>query len=214
MSLDCSCDVISFLKTMGPTIPICLTILVIIFSFREFFKKLLSNKFSIKFKDFEANFFGMMDGLKSNPNQGEGFNKINDAFESELVSNNIKLIRKQIKDDKLTDQETISIFIRQLSYTQFLVLLMRIDKAIYHAQIQLLNDLNQSILCFNSQKIEEYYNLLLPDQKSVTKDVQSFLWFLQNFNLIFSGPLGYSITQTGKDYLKFRIQNAQPITFK
>ncbi len=219
MSFECNHDnahiiesLIGVFKASMPTFIVCVTIFFIIFLFRDQLKKLLKNKFSIKIGDHFGLHFGGNE--KAEASQNAGYKKLNDSFENSFVSDNSKLIRNQIIENKLSSGEAISLLIRQLTNTQFKVIMLTVDKLIYNEQIELLYSLSKSPVPFKEIQVMEYFLKLPDDKKKITPDLQSFLLFLFQYNLIIVGAYGYQITQIGRDYLKFRVQHGLPLSFE
>ncbi|EKD69851.1 MAG: hypothetical protein ACD_46C00713G0002 [uncultured bacterium] len=203
-------SIISVFKASMPTFIICITILLILFLFRNEIKKLISRKFFIKIgNNFGVHFGGNQEAEAS---QNAGYEKLNDSFENKFISDNSKLIRNQVIENKLSPDETISLLIRQLTNTQFKVILLTIDKLIFSEQIELLYSLSKSPIPFNKNNQVMKFFLKLPDEKKkITPDLQSFLLFLFQYDLIVVNAFGYLITQIGREYLKFRVQHGLPL---
>lgn len=128
------------------------------------------------------------------------------AFQSNEITLEENMIRHQLAESKMTEDQAINVLVQHLANANLLIKLLIIDQLIYKEQTKLLAHLNAQIKPLAESELlafyEEWKNNL---ENNTDYTFKAFLDFLSQQRLIASGIDGYSIGPIGKEYLGFLI---------
>ena len=192
--------------------------------FKEDIRKILSslahvgNKAQkLKYKDFSID-LGEDGPAFLGPQQGSGNAKHLEylkSFQSNIITAEEKLIKNQLIDSKMTEEQALNVLITHLANANLLTKLLTIDKFIFKEQIRLLVHLNSQSKFIPENELEPFYNTWKENVENETEyTFDGFLNFLSQHRLIAHNIDGYSIGPIGKEYLGFLVRMGRDIASK
>lgn len=199
-------------STLVPLLMWMVFSLCVLLIFRESINNLLISLCNIGSKATKIEALGVNIHLGSQTLiEGTESRRMSKAYQNQIITNEEEVIRKQISEAKLANEETISILINHLANSNFLVLVNVIDKIIYNEQIELLEYLNTHRNAPQSlDTLEQFFNKWQEKSKKTSYNFTNFLNFLIEYGLIQQNMGGYSISSLGIEYLSFIVRVGRP----
>ena len=128
------------------------------------------------------------------------------AYQSTVITSEEKIIKDQLIEAKLSNQEAINILINHLANKNFLLHMLNIDRFIYNEQIEILLNLNKQMKACTESDLFPFYKKWLEKSKESTYEFKRFLNFLLSNRLISEDMKGYSISILGREYLSLIVR--------
>ena len=174
-----------------------------------------SNATNIKFQGFDIDLSNNKD-LQSFDKKHQIYkNNFQMGFQMPILAKYRNALKKQLIEAKLEPNEQINILLNLLANAQLYLSMLRIDKQLSKEQIELLSYLNNLATPIKQTDLLPFLKKEQTKHKAmdINFDFDHFLNILCKLHLIDKNSYFYSVTDTGKAYLIFRVWSGYPINF-
>ncbi|MES2141430.1 MAG: hypothetical protein V4471_00870 [Pseudomonadota bacterium] len=172
-----------------------------------------SNATNIKFQGFDIDLSNNKDPQSFDKKHQIYKNNFQMSFQLPLLEKYRSSLKKQLIDAKLEPNEQVNILLNLLANTQLCLSMLRIDKQLSKEQIELLSYLNNQTTPVTQTELLPFLKKEQIKYKGIDINFDRFINILFKLYLIDKNSSFFTVTDTGKAYLVFRVWSGYPISF-